>query len=86
MWHEIDLRSRKTGMSIRTIHSSQDYDKAMDVLNSWYKKHPELDTDKSLEDYVDGKEGVFADYYQVEEPEKSHGVGWWLIEKEHKDG
>lgn len=75
MWYEVDLRSRETGKSVETIYSGQSNDEANDVLNNWYKEHPELNIETDLEDYVDGDNGVFADIYEVEEP---HGIGlWW---------
>ena len=48
--------------------------RAHDVLNNWYKEHPELNIETDLEDYADGSDGVFASVYEVDEP---HGVGLW---------
>ena len=74
MWYEVDLRSRETGWSVETIYSGQSHDEAHDVLNNWYKEHPELNIETDLEDYADGSDGVFASVYEVDEP---HGVGLW---------
>lgn len=71
--YEIDIRSRKTGNTVETIFSGS-HDDACDVLNNWYKQHPELNIETCLEDYVDGSDGFFADIYVTSEP---HGVGKW---------
>ena len=72
---EVDLRSRSTGNSVETIYSGESHDEACAVLNKWYKDHPELSFPGwSLEDFVDGSDGVFADIYLTDEP---HGVGKW---------
>jgi len=74
---EVDLRSRKTGDSIETIYSGE-YDKACEVLENWYKEHPDIDAElpenEGLEYYVDGTEGIFADIYATSTP---HGIGKW---------
>lgn len=70
---EVDLRSRKTGNSIRTIFSGE-HDSACDVMNEWYKNNnvPGYVEGMSFEELHDGSEGVFADLYETNEP---HGIG-----------
>jgi len=70
---EVDLRSRRTGNSVETIFSG-DYETAMEYLNKWYAKHPELNIETLRENYIDGSDGVFADMYETKYP---HGVGKW---------
>lgn len=78
---EVDLRSRKTGDSVETIFSGN-HDEAFQVMSEWYDKHPEfweiipkeeIGT-STVEEFIDGNDGVFADCYLTSEP---HGVGKW---------
>ena len=78
---EVDLRTRKTGESVETIFSG-DHDEAFRVMNNWYDNHSEfwkivpkeeIGT-STVEKFIDGNDGVFADCYLAIEP---HGVGKW---------
>ena len=78
---EVDLRSRKTGDTIETIYSGN-HDEAFRVMTEWYDNHlefweiiprEEIGT-STVEKFIDGSDGVFADCYAVDEP---HGIGKW---------
>lgn len=60
----VDLRSRKTGNTERTLLATKDVDEAWDLVNTWNKRNIvgyKDDTDR--ETYVDGSDGLFADCY-----------------------
>ena len=78
---EVDLRSRKTGDSVETIYSGN-HDEAFKVMDEWYNEHPEFEKiipkeeigTFTVESFIDGNDGVFADCYLAISP---HGVGKW---------
>ena len=78
---EVDLRSRKTGDSVETIYSG-DHDVAFGIMKQWYDNHPEFFEILPRESigtstvamFIDGKDGVFADVYEVPKS-LAHGVG-----------
>ena len=75
--YEVDLRSRLTGKSVECIYSSDNYDKAYNIANTWNKEHlVDYDEDAGFNDYIDYKsEGLSACLYVVTGKENLHGVG-----------
>lgn len=59
--YQVDLRSRKSGNTVKTIFSGG-YDEAMEVLNKWYAENG-MDSERPHDDYMDGADGCFADIH-----------------------
>ena len=74
-WYEVDLRSRKTGDTVKTIFSGDSHDKAWEVRDNWYKENlPEWDDENDVNDLIDGSDGVFAYVYSLDKGEPMLGA------------
>lgn len=75
MWYEVDLRRRTDGESVECIYSSDDYEKAYEVMNNWNKENLADYDDRDWEDYIDNTDGLFAYVYHIEDEDGIKGVG-----------
>lgn len=74
-YYEVDLRSRKTGDSERTIYSGTSYDEAWEVRNQWFKENlPDWNDDNDVSDLEDGSDGVYAYVYCLQKGDRKYGI------------
>ena len=73
---EVDVMSRKDGNSIECIYSGTDYQQAYDIADEYNKRNnADYDHDKGFDDYHDGTDGTFANFFFCDYTEDVHGIG-----------